>query len=360
MKNQAYKVLINRRITKEVKIGNNLIGGKNPILIQSMTKSSSISAIIKEINVLESMKCEIIRIAVPDFKTARAIKKIKKETSIPIVADIHFNYRLAIESIENGADKIRINPGNIGGKEKVKTVINCAKEHNIPIRVGINSGSLEKQLLTKYGSPVAEALVESAEIWVKTIEDMGFDKMVLSIKSSDTLETIIAYRKISSKLNYPLHLGITAASGGNIGIVRSSVGIGTLLAEGIGDTIRVSLTGTSVEEVKIGYEILKTLNIRENNIQIVACPTCGRCQINVLKLVNKIEKELNKISYKPKSAIKIAVMGCVVNGPGEAKDADFGITGGKEEGIIFKKGKIIKKVLEKNIVSVLMEEICKE
>lgn len=344
--------------TKIIKIGNIKIGGGNKITVQSMVKERSLSKTIKEIHSLEASECDIVRIAIPDFYAARDLKKIKSETRVPIVADIHFNYKLAIKAIENGADKIRINPGNIGSVEKVKAVIRCAKEHKIPIRVGVNSGSLEKNLLLKYKHASAGAMVESAKGWIKKIEDMGFDKMVVSLKSSDVIESIEAYRKISKEIAYPLHLGITAASGGMNGLIRSAIGIGVLLNEGIGDTIRVSLSGPSVDEVYAGLEILRSLGLRKDLPTIIACPTCGRCRIDVAGLVKKIESEIR--NHRKIKGLKIAVMGCVVNGPGEAKDADLGVSGGDGRGIIFKKGKIIKKVSERKIVDALMEELCKE
>ncbi|MDI6840394.1 MAG: flavodoxin-dependent (E)-4-hydroxy-3-methylbut-2-enyl-diphosphate synthase [bacterium] len=348
--------MISRKLTKQVQVGGVKIGGGVPISIQSMTKSKTIKAIIKEIKGLESIGCDLVRIAIPDFDSARKIKEIKSETRIPIIADIHYNYRLAIESIKAGADKVRINPGNIGGKERVKEVVRCAKDYGVPIRVGVNSGSLEHDILQKYSRPTAGALVESVKKWVQIIEDFGFDSLVLSLKSSDTYTTVEAYRKISNELNYPLHIGVTATSPGIPGIVRSAVGIGTLLSEGIGDTIRVSVTGSSIDEVKLGKEILHSLHLRDEEPQIISCPTCGRCEIPVEKLVYKVKRELLNGIKKP---LQIAVMGCIVNGPGEAMDADFGVTGGNGIGIIFKKGKIIKKVAEDKIVATLMDEIRK-
>lgn len=342
-----------RKFTKQVKVGKVLIGGSAPISIQSMTKTKTIPEIIREIKELQSAGCELVRIAVPDFDHARALKKIKKEVETPIIADIHYNYRLALEAIKSGADKIRINPGNIGSKERVKEIVKCAKEYNIPIRIGVNSGSLEPDLRSKYGA-TAKAFYESAKRWTKIIENFGFTQLVLSLKSSDPLTTISAYRKVSKELNYPLHLGVTAVSGGVPGIVKSTIGIGTLLLEGIGDTIRVSLTGPSIEEIKVGKEILMALNLSKG-IQIIACPTCARCEIDVEKLCSEVESRINSYNGKP---LRIAVMGCIVNGPGEAKDADFGITGGKGMGFIFKKEKVIKKVPEDKIVAALMEEIC--
>ncbi|MCK4352302.1 flavodoxin-dependent (E)-4-hydroxy-3-methylbut-2-enyl-diphosphate synthase [candidate division WOR-3 bacterium] len=346
-----------RKLTKQVKVGNVKIGGGAIVSVQSMTKSKNLLEIIKEIKELESLGCELIRVAIPDFESVKKIKKIKKETHIPLIADIHFNYKLAIESIKQGADKVRMNPGNIGSKEKVREVVKYAKDYNIPIRIGVNSGSLEKDILSKYGSSTSDALFESIKKWVKIIEDFGFDSLVLSAKSSDTNTTIETYRKISRELNYPLHIGVTATGSGIQGMVRSSIGIGTLLSEGIGDTLRVSLTGSSRDEVKLGHEILKSLGFKKKEPQIIACPTCGRCEINVEKLANEVEKGLNSVGAYCNTPLRIAVMGCIVNGPGEARDADFGVTGGKGKGIIFRKGKIIKKVAENKIVATLLEEI---
>ncbi len=341
------------------------IGEGAPISVQSMVKSrgrgsSLTKQIIKEIHKLEELGCDLIRIAVPDFESARQIKQIKCEIKIPLIADIHYNYKLAIEAVKQGADKIRINPGNIGGKAKVKEVVRCLKDYGVSMRVGVNSGSLESDLVKKYGKSTAPALAESIFRWVKIIEnfDFDFDQMVLSVKSSDPCITIDAYRLVSKEVDYPLHLGVTAASGGMSGTIRSAVGIGTLLAEGIGDTIRVSLTGDSKEEVKLGNEILRSLDLRDEAIQVIACPTCGRCEIDVESLVQEIEEKLNSVGAAPTGeSLRIAVMGCIVNGPGEARDADFGVTGSRNKGIIFKKGKIIKKVAKNKIVEILLEEI---
>lgn len=345
--------MIKRKLTKQVTVGNVKVGGGALVSVQSMTKEKTTNAIIKEIKELESLGCDLVRIAIPDFKAAREVKTIKPKVSIPIIADIHFNYRLAIEAIKSGADKVRINPGNIGSKNKVKEVVKCARDSGIPIRIGVNSGSLEKELLAKYGSPKPEALVESIKRWVNYIESLDFDQLVLSLKSSDTYTTIEAYRQISQELNYPLHIGVTATGTGISGMVRSCIGIGSLLTEGIGDTLRVSLTGPARDEVKLGHEILKALHLKDAVPQIIACPTCGRCEIDVAALVNKVEKGLNGI----KKPLQIAIMGCVVNGPGEARDADFGITGRKDEVFIFKKGEIIKTVPENKAVAALLEEI---
>ena len=352
--------MIKRKLTKQVKVGNVKIGGTAPISVQSMVKSKTTKAIIGEIHKLESAGCDLIRLAVPDFENAKKIKLAKKETSIPIIGDIHYNFQLAIEAVKQGADKIRINPGNIGGKTKVKEIIKCLKDYSISMRVGVNSGSLESDLLQKYEGVTAPALAESIFRWVKIIEDFDFNQMVLSVKSSDPRITIDAYRLVSKKLDYPLHLGVTAASGGMNGIVRSTVGIGTLLAGGIGDTIRVSLTGDSKEEIEVGKEILRSLGLRNNGIQIIACPTCGRCEIDVKTLVQEVEKKLNSVGAIHELPLRIAVMGCIVNGPGEARDVEFGVTGSRNKGVIFKNGKIIKKVAKDKIVDTLLEEICKE
>ncbi|MBI4722417.1 MAG: flavodoxin-dependent (E)-4-hydroxy-3-methylbut-2-enyl-diphosphate synthase [Candidatus Stahlbacteria bacterium] len=358
--------MIKRKLTKQVNVGGVKIGGGSAISVQSMTKSKSVKEIINEIKVLEKTGCDLVRIAVPNFETARQIKKIKQEISIPLIADIHFNHLLAIESIKAGADKIRINPGNIGGKEKVKEIVRCLKDYYIPMRVGVNSGSLEADLLKKYKKPTALALTESIVRWVKVIEDFDFDQMVLSVKSADLAFSVEAYRIVAQKFNYPLHIGITEASGGIPGIVRSAIGIGILLAEGIGDTIRVSLTGSSMDEVKVGKEILMSLGLKQG-IQIISCPTCGRCSLDVQRLVKEIEEKVgaycSAIAESRKGVdntpLRIAVMGCIVNGPGEAKEADFGVTGSGGTGVIFKNGKIIKKVAKSKIVDILLEEIKK-
>ena len=342
-------------MTKTVKIGNRIIGGGNPILIQSMTntKTENVEATAAQINQLTAAGCDIIRCAVPTMDAAKALKEIKKQVQIPVVADIHFDYRLAIAAMENGADKIRINPGNIGSTERVKAVVDVAKERNIPIRVGVNSGSLEKNLVEKYHGVTAEGLVESALDKVKLIEDMGYDNLVISIKSSDVMMCVKAHELIADQTNYPLHVGITESGTVMSGNIKSSVGLGIILHEGIGDTIRVSLTGDPVNEIMTAKMILKTLGLRTGGIELVSCPTCGRTNVDLISLANKVEEMVKDID-KP---IKVAVMGCVVNGPGEAREADIGIAGGKGEGIIFKKGKIIKKVKEEDLIEELMKEI---
>jgi (E)-4-hydroxy-3-methylbut-2-enyl-diphosphate synthase len=343
-----------RKKTKKVKVGNVYIGGDSPVTIQSMTntKTSNIKDTIEQIKLLEKAGCEIIRVAVPDEESAQAIKKIKKEINIPLVADIHFDYKLAIKSIEHGADKIRINPGNVGGIDKIKEIIKAAKHYNIPIRVGVNSGSLERDILEKYKKPCAEALAESAIRNVKLLEDLDFFNIVVSVKSSNVLETIESYKILSRSIDYPLHLGVTESGTLISGTVKSSIGIGLLLYEGIGDTIRVSLTDDPVNEIKVAREILKSLGLRKG-IEIVSCPTCGRTNINLIELAQKITRELENYT-KP---IKVAIMGCAVNGPGEAKEADIGIAAGKGEALIFKKGEIIKKVKEPEILKELLKEI---
>jgi len=336
-------------------VGNVKVGGLADISVQSMTNTPTqdVHATVRQIRRLERAGCEIVRVAVPNEEAANAISSIKKKISIPVVADIHFDYRLAVSAAKAGADCLRINPGNIGGAEKIRNIITCAKDLNIPIRIGVNSGSLEKDLLKKYGGATPEAMVESAVRHIELIRAMDFHSLKISIKASDVIRTIEAYRRLSVKTNLPLHVGITEAGPLYPGIVKSSLGIGMVLAEGIGDTLRVSLTRDPVDEVRVGFEILKALNIRKRGPEIISCPTCGRTHINLFKTVEKIEKEL----LSKKTPMKIAVMGCVVNGPGEAKEADIGIAGGDGTGILFKRGKVIKKVPEEKLVAVLLEEI---
>lgn len=348
---------MNRKKTRKIKVGNIYVGGDSPITVQSMTNTDTrnVSATVEQIRQLQIAGCDIIRCAVPDVEASEAIKEIVKQISIPLVADIHFDYRLALNSIKNGVSALRINPGNIGSIERVKLVAEHAKDRGIPIRIGVNSGSLEKDLLAKYGRVCPEALVESALKHVDILEKVNFNDIVISIKSSDVLQMIESYRLISQKVDYPLHIGVTEAGTTWRGTIKSSVGIGTLLAEGIGDTIRVSLTDEPVQEIRVGREILKSLGLIKSGMTFVSCPTCGRTQINLIKLAQTIEEKLNELDKD----IKVAVMGCIVNGPGEAREADIGVAGGNGEGLIFKKGEIIKKVKEEEIVEALMEEINK-
>ncbi len=343
------------RNSKVVKIGDCYIGGDNPIAIQSMTntKTEDVKSTVAQILELEEAGCQIIRCAVPTMEAAEALSKIKEQIHIPLVADIHFDYRLAIAAMENGADKIRINPGNIGSKDRVKAVVDVAKERNIPIRVGVNSGSLEKELVKKYGGVTAEGLVESALDKVAYIEDLGYDNLVISIKSSDVLMCVRAHELIADKTDLPLHVGITEAGTLLAGNIKSAIGLGLILHQGIGDTIRVSLTGSPVEEIKSAKLILRTLGLRKGGIEVVSCPTCGRTQIDLISLANKVEQMVEDID----ADLKIAVMGCVVNGPGEAKEADLGIAGGINEGLIIKKGEVIRKVKEEDLLSELKKEI---
>lgn len=342
--------------TKVIKIGDKVIGGGNPIMIQSMTntKTEDVKATVKQILALEKAGCDIIRCAVPTMEAAKALSKIKEQIHIPLVADIHFDYRLAITAIENGADKIRINPGNIGPADKVKAVVDVAKKKNIPIRVGVNSGSLEKHILDKYGKVTAEGIVESALDKVKIIEDLGYNNLVISIKSSDVIMCIKAHELIAEKTNYPLHVGITESGTVTSGNIKSAIGLGLILNQGIGDTIRVSLTGDPIEEIRSAKLILKTLGLRKGGISVVSCPTCGRTSIDLIGLAEKVEKMVTKYD---KLDIKVAVMGCVVNGPGEAREADIGIAGGKGEGLLIKRGEIIKKIPEDELLEVLENEL---
>lgn len=348
--------MITREQTKKIKIGSRVIGGGNPVAIQSMTntRTEDVAATVGQILALEKAGCEIIRCAVPTMEAAESLAEIKKQIHIPLVADIHFDYRLAIAAIEHGADKIRINPGNIGDETKVRAVVEKAKAYHVPIRVGVNSGSLEKRLVEKYGGVTAEGLVESALEKVHMIEDMGYDQLVVSIKSSDVMMCVRAHERIAEVCPYPLHVGITESGtllGGNI---KSSIGLGLILSQGIGDTIRVSLTGSPVEEIKSAKLILKTLGLRKGGIEVVSCPTCGRTKIDLIGLANQVEEMVQDI---PLDDIKVAVMGCVVNGPGEAKEADIGIAGGIGEGLLIKKGEIIKKVKEEELLETLKQEL---
>ena len=340
---------------KVIRIGDRMIGGGNPILIQSMTntKTEDVKATVEKIHRLTEAGCDIVRCTVPNQQAAEAFSEIKKNITIPLVADIHFDYRLAIAAMEHGADKIRINPGNIGDEERVKAVVKVAKEREIPIRIGVNSGSLEKDLIVKYGKVTAEGLVESALDKVKRIEDMGYDQLVVSIKSSDVMMCVKAHELIAPQINYPLHVGITEAGTVNAGNIKSALGLGIILHQGIGDTIRVSLTGDPVEEIKSAKIILKTLGFRRGGVEVVSCPTCGRTQIDLINLANQVETMVAGMNLD----IKVAVMGCAVNGPGEAREADIGIAGGKGEGLIIRKGEIIRKVPEEQLLEELKQEL---
>ncbi len=347
--------MFTRNQTKPVRIGDVVIGGGNKIAIQSMTntKTHDVAATVLQMNALTDLGCEIVRVAVADMTDAEAIADIKKEIKIPLVADIHFDYRLAVACIKSGADKIRLNPGNIGGEENVKTVATLAKERGVPIRIGVNGGSLEKELLKKYGSPCPEAIVESAMGHIEMLKNQSFDDIVISLKSSDVNDTIEAYKLFAEKSDIPLHLGVTEAGGNYAGIVKSAVGIGSMLSQGLGDTIRVSLTGSPLEEIKAAKQILKSLKLIEKGVEIVSCPTCGRCNVNLAAIADEVADKTAGINKN----ITIAVMGCAVNGPGEAREADFGVACGKNEGLLFKKGEIIKKVKETEIVSELLKMI---
>ena len=341
--------------TRKVSIGGRVIGGGSPVAIQSMTNTPTedIEATTAQISRLEKAGCEIIRCTVPTLEAAKALKEIKKQIGIPLVADIHFDYKMAIAAMENGADKIRINPGNIGGREKVKAVVTAAKERNIPIRVGVNSGSLERELVEKYGGVTAEGIVESALDRIHMIEDMDYDNLVISIKSSDVMMCVRAHELLADQTPYPLHVGITESGTVNSGNIKSAIGLALILNQGIGDTIRVSLTGDPVEEIRSAKLILRTLGLRKGGIEVVSCPTCGRTKIDLIRLAGEVEKMVADIPLD----IKVAVMGCVVNGPGEAKEADIGIAGGIKEGLLIKKGGIIRRVPEAELLETLRQEL---
>lgn len=347
--------LLMRRKTREIKLGSVGVGGSNPISVQSMTKTrtSDVEGTLEQIHALERAGCEIIRVAVPDDESAKALKEIKAHTELPLIADIHFDHKLALKSIDAGADGLRINPGNIGSEAKVKEVVEAASAGKVPIRIGVNAGSLEKDLLKKYGGPTPEALVESALGHVEILEKLDYHDIKISVKASDVKTNIEAYRLLASRCDYPLHLGLTEAGTKFAGTIKSSIGIGVLLAEGIGDTIRVSLTGDPVEEVRVGYEILKSLELRERGIVLISCPTCGRKDLDIEGIASELEKRTGHI----KRAISVAVMGCVVNGPGEARLADVGVAGGKTGSLIFVKGEPLKKVEENQIIDALIEQI---
>ncbi len=349
--------MITRRITRQIKVGETAIGGGAPISVQSMTNTDTrdVEATVAQIHRLEQAGCELIRVAVPDQAAASALRSIRDQISIPLIADIHFDHRLAIASMEHGAQAIRVNPGNLGGKDKLARVVDAAKLNQVAIRVGVNSGSLEKDILARHGHPTPEALVESALRQVALIEGLGFEQMKISLKSSDALATVEAYRKFSARCDYPLHLGVTEAGGLIAGTVKSSVALGLLLHEGIGDTFRISLTRDPVEEVRVGFELLRALHIRERGPELISCPTCGRCQIDLFSLAGRVERHIQPLQTK----LKIAVMGCVVNGPGEAREADLGLAGGHGVGILFKKGEMYRKVPEDQLFAVFVEELDK-
>ncbi len=349
------RIVASRRVSRRIRLGNLFVGGGAPITVQSMTNTATadVEATVRQIKRLEDAGCEIVRVAVVDRKAARAITRIKAAIGIPLVADIHFDYRLALAAAEAGADGLRINPGNIGGATKVARVVDCARSHGLPIRIGVNAGSLDKDLLERYGGATAEAMVESALRQVAMLESLGFDQVKISLKASDVGRTVKAYRLLAGRTDCPLHLGVTEAGGLLPGTVKSALGIGMLLAEGIGDTLRVSLTRDPVEEVRVGFEILRALGIRRCGPEIISCPTCGRCEIDLFGLLEKIEKGL----LTCRAPIKVAVMGCVVNGPGEAREADVGVAGGRGLGILFAKGRMLGKVAEENLVSALLQEV---
>jgi (E)-4-hydroxy-3-methylbut-2-enyl-diphosphate synthase len=344
-----------RRKTRQISIGPVKIGGEAPISVQSMTKTDTrdLRKTVHQIRLLEEAGCEIIRVAVVDEEAARAIAEIKKKIRIPLIADIHFHPRLALMAMESGADGLRINPGNIGGRDRLKPIIKEARSRSLPIRIGVNSGSLEKDLLRRFGGATPEAMVSSALRTIEWMETLDFRLIKISLKASDVLRTVEAYRLFSKKSDYPLHLGITEAGKGSGAIVKSAIGIGLLLSQGIGDTLRVSLTGDPVEEVRVGYQILRALNIRRRGVEIISCPTCGRCEVDLTRIVERVERDVERIAMP----LTVAIMGCVVNGPGEAKEADIGIAGGKGVGVLFRKGKVVRKLKEKDFVSVLLREI---
>ncbi|MDM8533081.1 flavodoxin-dependent (E)-4-hydroxy-3-methylbut-2-enyl-diphosphate synthase [Clostridiaceae bacterium HSG29] len=347
--------ILNRRKTRQVKVGNLIIGSENRVIIQSMTttRPSDIEETVKQILALEKEGCELVRVTVPTMEDAQAISKIKEMIHIPLVADIHFDYRLAIESIKNGIDKLRLNPGNIGDRKRVEEVVKYAKEYGVPIRIGVNSGSLSKEILEKYKKPCPEAIVESAMEHILILEELDFKDIIISLKSSDVIETILSYQLLAQKVDYPFHIGITEAGTKFGGTIKSSVGIGSLLVLGFGDTLRVSLTGDPTEEIRVAKGILKSLKLRDKGVNVISCPTCGRCNINLVKIATEVEKKLSEIDKN----ITVAIMGCIVNGPGEAREADIGIAGGINEAILFKKGEIVRKINEDKIIDELLEEI---
>ena len=346
-----------KRVTKQIKIGTVLVGGGAPCSVQSMCTADTrdAKATLAQINRLAAAGCEIVRCAVPDLEAAQVLGRIKAQSAIPVVADIHFDYKLAMTVLAGGIDGLRLNPGNIGERWKVEEVVRAARERLVPIRIGVNAGSLEKELLEKHGHPTAAAMVESALGHVAILEELGYDQIKISLKASDVHRTVDAYRLLAARVDYPLHIGITEAGTIFSGTIKSSVGLGILLADGIGETLRVSLTGDPVDEVRVGFEILKSLGLRQKGINFVSCPTCGRCQINLIKVAEEVERRLQTVD----SPITVAVMGCVVNGPGEAREADFGIAGGKGEGLLFRHGEIVRKVPENELADALVEEVLK-
>lgn len=344
-----------KRLTRHIKVGTVAVGGGAPCSVQSMctTDTRDVAATAAQIKRLADAGCEIVRCAVPDMAAATALGEIKRQSSIPVIADIHFDYRLALTVLEGGIDGLRLNPGNIGERWKVEEVVRAARDRSVPIRIGVNAGSLEKELLAKYGHPTAEAMVDSALGHVRILEELGYDQIKISLKASDVNKTVEAYRLLSSKVDYPLHIGITEAGTVFSGTIKSAVGLGILLADGIGDTMRVSLTGDPVDEVRVAYEILKALGLRQHGVNFVSCPTCGRCQINLIGVAEEVEKRIAGID----APLTVAVMGCVVNGPGEAREADVGIAGGRGEGLLFRHGEIIRKVPEGEMADALVAEV---
>ncbi len=345
----------NRRPTRAIHVGPVQIGGGAPVVVQSMTNTDTadVGATLAQVRRLAAAGCEVVRLAVPEQKAARAFKEVKAESPVPLIADIHFNYRLALAALEQGADALRINPGNLGGAAKTRRVVEACRQKGVPLRLGVNAGSLEADLLSKYRAPSAQALVASALRWVRQFEDWGFLDFKISLKSSDVLTTVAAYRSLSRRVDYPLHLGVTEAGGLIAGTVKSALGIGLLLAQGIGDTLRVSLTRDPREEVRVAYEILRALRLRERGVELISCPTCGRCKIDLFDLAAEAERRLLSVA----TPLRVAIMGCVVNGPGEAREADVGIAGGKRVGVLFKKGKPVRKVPEKELLATLLQEV---
>jgi len=346
-----------RKKTRQIHVGNVPVGGSAAIAVQSMTNTDTrnVDATVRQIEQLRAAGCEIVRLAVPDEKAAKAFKEIKKQVRSPLIADIHFDHRLALAALKAGADGLRINPGNIGGRKAIQKVIKEAQARNVPIRIGVNAGSLQKEILKRHGHPTPEAMVESALEHIRLFEDLGFDQIKISLKSSNVLSTIKAYELLSRQVDYPLHLGVTEAGTLISGTVKNALGIGILLSKGIGDTLRVSLSADPVEEVKVGYEILRALNLRHRGPEIISCPTCGRCEIDLFNLVREVEAALTGITSSP----KVAIMGCVVNGPGEAREADVGIAGGRHQGVLFRKGRLVRKIPEHDMAKVLIEEVKK-